>query len=1009
MIFAAKLLFSRLARQKSRALFILVAIAASSCLVVWTIGGFQALFLDAVKDAEYLGFYDLRIALKDETRDARREGGKFASPLARENYQGMETPQKDDRETVDKKRRGEGRGKRDANDRAETIPQSLIDELRNDPAVAAHLETHPIKMFVYSPGTVRAILEDDDLEETTKKTVKRSLELDDDEVSASPQGVDPDLHRQAMGAYRAAMGTPLGTGSTFYGVSTPTAPFDLKYGRWLRDESNSTLGASRDAVLTVRGAFRLQAKVGDRLIALGRSTLGDEFVEVQLEVVGIVDDPESDGFYVSTALARELADAGAATLRTNAVLLKLRGGVERFRKRWSNRLESTTPALTSETRAEIAARKAAAIKENESFAHQSSSGATLAGLAALLIVFTALNAGVEENKRLIAFYRALGLTRGQVAFSILCESAALALPGWCVGMAAGWLLVLIMSGKATGLNLQAVAISFVCTACGAVVAALYPMLQSARVKPLEALGIRSSSTPLRVALRRARTRFIILTVVGATLIALDAALIRRVSWDVPRRAALHSGFGVLALALGTALLVPLALRLVSATLAPLVSRLARVDGRLIRRELLGATSRATGVAIALSVGGGLFVSMQIWGYSMLDPFLPGRRTPDAFVAFLPNALTSESERELRASRFVDPNRFIPVAVEQAAFVEGSARVDAKKSQFANVVFFGVDVEKAFEGARPLVGVRFRQGTPREAFRAMKEGRGVVVVDSLSIDYGLNLGDVLKVVHPRDPKKTFEYPIVGVVSFPGWQWLSKTGGVRRNFGRSGGLVFAREEVVAQDYDLVGRGYYWFDAPHGVSLEDSSCEEYFDRLAAKNLARVSQVERSSASVVARTAYAKLSTREALTASITRRADSVIWGLSKTPIAALIVASIATAGAIANSIRARRWSFGIMRALGMTRFTLARTILVEGFLIGCVAAVASFFFGFLAAQGALKLGRSMFGTVDPPLVLPWKGLLFGFLLTSTLCLLAALQPAWKTAKTAPLELMQSGRARD
>ena len=345
------------------------------------------------------------------------------------------------------------------------------------------------------------------------------------------------------------------------------------------------------------------------------------------------------------------------------------------------------------------------------------------------------------------------------------------------------------------------------------------------------------------------------------------------------------------------------------------------------------------------------------------------------------------------------------------FLSGSVTADARKSQFANVVFFGCDVEKAFEGSEPLVGFRFRQGKASEAFAAMKVGRGVVVTDSLSIDYGLNLGDVLKTVHPNDPSRVLEYPIVGVVSFPGWQWLSKTGGVRRNFGRSGGLVFARESVVANDYGIERRSYFWFDAKKGEKIDYATTEFACDYLARKNLDldKRENVDSTGDLLDSNYAYVKLSTRDSLANSIMKRADSVIWTLSKTPLITLVIASIAVVGAIANSVRARRWQFGVMRAVGASRWLIIRAVFAEAILIGMIASFASFLFGLLAAQGALKLGKSMFGTVDPPLILPWKGLTFGFLLSLALCLAAALYPAIRTGTTEPLRLIQSDRTSD
>ncbi|MGN1199909.1 MAG: ABC transporter permease, partial [Thermoguttaceae bacterium] len=293
-----------------------------------------------------------------------------------------------------------------------------------------------------------------------------------------------------------------------------------------------------------------------------------------------------------------------------------------------------------------------------------------------------------------------------------------------------------------------------------------------------------------------------------------------------------------------------------------------------------------------------------------------------------------------------------------------------------------------------------------AFEEMKSGRGVIVTDSLSVDYALNLGDTLRVVDPRDAERILDYPIVGVVSFPGWQWLSKTGGVRRNFGRSGGIVFAREGVIANDYSITRRSYFWFNAPNGTTIDYSATEAALDQIALSSLKRESRGKSLEEGAGSRTAYVKLSTRESLTESISGRADSVIWGLSKTPLTTLVIAAIAVVGAVANSVRARRWEYGVMRALGTTRSAIVRMILVEAAMIGIVACVTSFVFGFLAAQGALKLGRSMFGTQDPPLILPVDGLLLGLGLTVALCVAAALYPAIKTGRTDTLRLLQSGR---
>ncbi|MGI6402301.1 MAG: ABC transporter permease [Thermoguttaceae bacterium] len=998
MKFILSLVLSRMKRQKRRLLFVLLAIAASSCLVVWTIGGFQALFIDeTTQEANYLGEYDLRVASANyDATGAPGRGGTFSSPMSQRHYV---------RESSQPSAgAAKGRGTSSA------IDPATIAAIREDEQVAQCDEVAALRMYVYSPGTRNSILEDPDgVDEGDRPTAKRSLDLGDEEIAEAPEGVDPTLHRQAFGAYRATMGTPMGMGSVFFATSALEAPFELKDGRWFSSESDDGR-APREAVLSVNGAERYKAKVGDPLLLIGVSSLAGPTVEYQLEVVGIVDDPELESFYVSRTLGRELANACETPFTTTALYLRLRGSVDAFRARWSDELAQGAAPLDAVTRDDLIKGRLDDFKKEQSFKFQAASGALLASLAALLIVFTALNTSVDAQRRLIAFYRVSGLTRAQVALSIFIEGAILAIPGWLAGMISGWALVFVVSGKATGLNWQTVGFSFLCTVVGAILASLWPMIQSARVKPLEALAVRTEMIPYEKTRRRQTRRMLVMAFVGAAMICGDAALIRYSALDTMERAAIHSGIGVMALAVGVVLTLPLAIWLTELVVAPAMAALLRIDSRLLRRELSGNAARVSAVAVALSVGGGLFVTMQIWGYSMLGPFLPGRRVPDAFVAFLPNGLRPESVEELKSLPFVDRERFMPVAVEQAAFAEGSIPENAAKSQFANVVFFGVEPMKAFGGDEPLIGLRFREGDPEKARRAMQSGRGVVVNDSISVDYGLKTGDTLKVVHPREPERVLEYPIVGVVFFEGWQWLSKTGGVRRNFGRSGGVVFARESVVADDYGVERRSYFWFDGPGGTPVDYAETETACDRLARKNLALdLAEAGLHSSEEPSRTAYVKLSTRQSLINSIMSRADNVIWGLSKTPLTTLVIASIAVVGAVANSVRSRRWQFGVMRALGLTRGAIVRIILVEATLIGVVASATSFFFGFLAAQGALKLGRSIFGTLNPPLILPGEGLLLGLALTLALCVAAAVYPALRAGRADVLRLLQSGRVSD
>ena len=616
-------------------------------------------------------------------------------------------------------KRKEGRGK-GAQEPEPLFPEELLAALHADDAVSVCDEIATLRMFVYSPGMPASILQDADaVGEGSKPTLKRSLDLSDEELEAvgeAPPGIDPELHRKAFGAYRATMGTPMGLGSTFQSTTALESPYEIEEGRWFNAPTQDG-SVPYEAVMTTKGNEQFRAKAGDSILLIDRASLIGVTREYQLQVVGIVNDTETDGFYISRALAQVISKN--APVQTSALYLKISGDVEAFRERWQTPLALAAPEVVAVTPAEIAEQKIQAIKENQSFKTQAASGALFAALAALLIVFTALNMSVDEQKRLIAFYRVSGLSRSQVGLSILLEAILLALPGWIVGMATGWLLVLIYTHKPTGLNMQTITFSFVCTFLGAVVAALYPIFVSARVKPLDAIKEPEKSFPSGKRRRRQTILFLIAAALGLLAIGGNLYLVHSLQGKTAHNAALHTCYALMLLA-GVVLTLPITIRLAEYIALPILARLFLFDPRIMRNELSGNTRRVSAVAVALSVGGGLFVSLQIWGYSLLDQFLPERYAPEAFAAFLPTGLRPEMVDEMKKLPMIDESQFLPIAVEQAAFTDDAEFDDPRKKAFANVVFWA----RRREGVRR--GRAFRKITvptrgSEKAWREVKSG------------------------------------------------------------------------------------------------------------------------------------------------------------------------------------------------------------------------------------------------------------------------------------------------
>ena len=1062
------LVSTQLTRNKVRVGLLLLAIVAASCLVVWTVGGYQSLFTEAMKrDARPLGRYDLKIGAEQSRGPggmARQGGGAFPGPLSSRNAgggpatggPGQSVSEKSQNAAPEPGRGGMGvpgagrggRGRpgsesnaarpkfdplekarvRDGSIVLERLPEDLpthlraklekadrdqngvitlaeertfysagapetsaesgltlefVEKIRADQRVRGCDAMRQVRSFVFSPKAKQNAF----VEKNRKNTeTPENLPSDDLQYEESvPDGIDPTLHRAGMSAYRAAMGTPMSLGAALTGTDAEIPPFELEEGRWFRAETPD----AAEAVLGKSAAERYNVQPGDRLWFL---TKNDEF---QVNVVGILDTENESDFYISEGFADRIASDGAKKIDSLGISLNHSEDAESFQSDWNAPLQAAAPTLSIMTNAEAAARQSERFAAANTFRLQAAAGSLLAILASVMIIFTALSIGVEERRREIALLRSIGLTRRQIAASILSESLFLAVPGWLGGLAAGWLILAAATGKPFGLNGTVVGFSFLCAVIGSLLAAFFPMLKACRVRPLEAAAEARDESFDRFSAAGRNFSRLSLAVLGILLIGADLGLVYFAPGETARRAALHSGIGIAALAAGVLCLLPTLLRFAENALLPILAAILRFDRTVSATELSSHLRRSVGVTAMLAVGGGLFVLMQVWGYSMLEPFLPNRQMPDAFVSFLPTGLDDEHLAELKKLPGVLFEEFEPVALEQAAFAPDALPSGKTAGSFANVIFFGMDVDRSFAGKKPLVKLQFVEGDPSEAFAAMKSGRGVIINDAVTVDYGLHAGDTLQVSDPKNPSRILEYPVVGVTKFNGWQWLSKTGGVRRNFGRSGGMVFASEKLIQDDFHLSRPSCFWFNTAKGT--EYSTLEKELDALARRNFEAIPAEERRGNSV-----YVKLSTRESLYDSIAGRADSVIWGMSVMPLVTLLLTSIALIAVTVNSVRSRRRWFGIMRAVGVERSKMFRMILAESILLGLTAAAASLLFGIPAAAGALKLGQSMFGTADPAMILPVRGLLFGLGALIMLSVAAAVYPAFKIARSKPLDLL-------
>ncbi len=394
--------------------------------------------------------------------------------------------------------------------------------------------------------------------------------------------------------------------------------------------------------------------------------------------------------------------------------------------------------------------------------------------------------------------------------------------------------------------------------------------------------------------------------------------------------------------------------------------------------------------MALSIGLGLFVAMQTWGYTMLGPFVPGDWVPDVLVSFQSGGLPDEEIETVRHIKGVIAEQCLPLAVEQPRLAEDITKSEEHSSvaRQDNVIMIGLDPQAGFGGQNPLLKLQFSEGNREDAVAKLKQGRWCIVPDHFSWATGLHLGDGFKVLPPESPEKPVEYKIAGVVSLPGWHWMTKFSGLRKRSGRSAAMIFASYDDVKNDFQLKKVNFFWMNleknAANVIEYSPASNGSFYaveknpaldsvgaalQTIADKYLGESQPVNDQGRWGMAAKMFgssARITTANEIRARIGNRADGMIWGMSQLPLVTLLVTSIGVINAVMASIRARRWEMGVLRAVGITRFALFRLILAEAVLIGLVACLLSLAFGVMAGWCGTGVSRyvSFFGGMATPL---------------------------------------------
>lgn len=814
-------------------------------------------------------------------------------------------------------------------------------------------------------------------------------------------------------------GLPGGGGVALVGVEARTPPYPLLGGHWLESSS-----ADFSAVVSQAVAQRLQAGVGDRLEIASHGGF------YTLDIIGVMEDgpdvrkfsrlrPDlrasavAAGILVSPAMAARM---GGGPLGVESVMLTLRPGIP------LKPCQESLVAVAGEALVVDLATLQGVLDQPAPGSDygrrltQAWSATAVSMLVAFFIIFTTLSMGVEERIRQLAILRATALQRWQIAVLVLWESFFYGLIGWGGGLASGWLLlqILRLSGRSSvplQIGVWTVTLTGVCSLFGAVAAAALPMWRAARVQVLEAMR-----PQLSVPVRR---RYRLAGGVGLLLLCINPVLVSLPLANERHKLYLYALAGCPAMVLAFVCLAPAVTAAAGRLLRLPLAAVLRLHPVLLRSQLESNLGRLLGTVIALSVGLGFYMMTVIWSASMLAPFLPGAWMPECFAAIIPGGISAERAAAVAAFPEVRDGQALPVAVEQVRLRDDltGSRERASVVRQDNVTFFGIEVSGGLSGDNPLLPFQFVSGERQQALRLLQSeqenyclipdyfARTAHLAGGDGGQRPMQVGDRFTVLTPEETP--VEFIVAGVIHMPGWHWFSKFSGTRRRYARTAAMIFASYPVVSRAFGLDRVNYLWMNL-HGHGEALTGLRSRLEVLAVQSAGESYRVFGTGGSGrVGRQAVSVL-TRSELHQSLHSRTEMLVDGMLRMPLLILLVVSLSVANTALASVRARRREIGIMRACGLTSWGLFRLLLAEVTVIAAAAILLSFGFGLISGLCSARMAEysSFFGGMGWSFAVPWRSIGHGAAVTTGLCLLAALLPAWFWSRQTPLALLQTGQ---
>jgi putative ABC transport system permease protein len=698
-------------------------------------------------------------------------------------------------------------------------------------------------------------------------------------------------------------------------------------------------------VLTKRFADRNGLKVGSRLKVVARQGFAE------LRVTGLMSDAGP-----ARALGGNLA---VMEIHSAQKLFGRPGFVDRIEVAGVDR-ETLQAAVGPEYRIEPVVHTSSTMEDALARIRSLWVVSLIALLVGMLIIYQTVSISVLERVRDVAILRSLGATRRALLVSLLLEWSLIGLAGSALGVGLGYLLARgLVEYTAGTINamIRLVDVGIVALTpvgvCGGLVAGTLAAAAAAVVP-----ARRAAALPLVESLRkgifgyRHSRGYLHLLAAGVAMIAIGSALVAVSPESLPPYSGLLASVLVF---VGMTLAMPQICIAFSRVGRPALRRIFRVEGFLATDNAAKFPQR-TGLTV-VSLGGAL--AMMVSTATLVEGFHVGttRWMDHSFPFDLTVSATDFSSAIYNQSTIPESTLREALKVEGVEMAYGMHKAfsDYRGQEIMIIAMDTGDYLKMRDrvGARPLTP-KLAQGGGIEK---LLSGTGVVVSENMAARFGLRPGDRLELSTPSGVR-SFEV----LDSIEDYSWPR-------------GVAFIDRETYRKE---------WSDPE--LTYVDVLVRRGADRRRVKaDLARA---------MAGKTAVFVYDVAE-LKAVADETMKQTVQVANMQVIVALLIGFLGILNTLLISVLRRTREIGLLRALGMTRRQVARTVVIEAVLVALAGGALGVAGGLFGAAYPLRLHTLQITGYLAPFAVPWASV--GLALSTAIAIgfLASLIPARRASK--------------